>query len=273
MSKALQIGFEFEFRHVLSNKEICRQISLMFPDEEFETSNSTGTSFNPYVFHIKKELGLYRSGSFAERDEKELKNSCEIATPIWSQTVAIQNFKKILTWLKYTGAQTYRSCGIHVNISFKNIIENSKISPVKLVLLHNDTEILETFDRTTNYHCECVYPLIDKWLKKAEFYQQNYIKDRILQKIKVHLLGKGHSIRFSEDLINRIFDPSEDDNCYVEFRSLGGRNYQYREKELLIGVRKFIDAIKMSADSNTDTQLCNKIRCLQRKWIKTTSNA
>jgi hypothetical protein len=77
--------------------------------------------------------------------------------------------------------------------------------------------------------------------------------------------AKWFSIRLSQDLMDKVFDP-QDESCYVEFRALGGQNYQYKLKELLRGISKFIETMRKSVDPKTDANLYNTIQYYRKKY-------
>jgi len=248
----------------LSHREIARQLNLLFPNEIFEVHNTAGASHSSDQFNIKPENNLHILDT---EHEKELKNSCEIATPVWSQNLAIKNFKTIIKWLRITGAQTFCCCGIHVNISFKNMTENTKISRLKLVLLHNDEDLLRYFGRSNNPYCQNTFSQALRWIDANSNMSPEMLKCALLRRIYNNLSSKRWSIRLSQDLIDCDFNP-QDDSCYVEFRALGGHNYQYKLNDLVHGIYQFIQTIRKSVDPDTDSNLYNIIQYYRKKSNK-----
>jgi hypothetical protein len=143
--------------------------------------------------------------------------------------------------------------------------ENVKISRLKLILLHNDLDLLEQFGRRNNLYCQNTFFEAIKWIDAASNISPEMLKTVLERRIYNNLASKRFSIRLSQDLMDKVFDP-QDESCYVEFRALGGRNYQYKSKELVQGISKFIETMRKSVDPKTDANLYNTIQYYRKKY-------
>lgn len=208
-----KIGLEFEFYSDHSYVKTMELLNLLFDPIEVWGFNQYHSDFEVTAKKFKIEPD-YSGGS----EMIEL-----ITGPMYwadSRLILIQ----MLEFIKKNGF-TDDHCSIHINISFDDMEVNS-INPVKLILNFNEDYVYEKFPNRRNN----IYARSIKWILPFEDYlDTEYALNSIIQSLKIPDDTKYYGINLQKKWKN-----------YLEFRYIGGKDYENKSDEILSLMDYFI---------------------------------
>lgn len=167
----------------------------------------------------------------------------EIVSPPMPINDALEAIEDHFKWLNTIGAETNDSTGLHISVSIQNDGKNENIDNLKLALFTGDNKILSSFGRQANSYCRSYFEKIRQYKDITE----NDIPT-LLDKLKTDL----------SELANRILKNTPKDKYqsinpkgdYVEFRSLGNKDYHKKLEEIQAAVGRFAYAYAIASDPN-----------------------
>lgn len=217
----LEIGFELEFGHDITKKEVVRIVSKAFPDVRWGGG--------------KHRFQLVDDGSVWTKR----KNDSELITPAWPAREAIENLQKLFKLLDDIGATTDKTTGLHVNIGWKNANTISDISPLKVLVYSNEEKWLKHFDRESNRWCRAYrYPVANR--------ASGFVYDhRFVARIE-NVMDTLNNTK------NRFINFDKAEYGYIEFRGIGGVNYHKKRKTVLRAIDDFIYALNIARYEDQD---------------------
>ena len=235
---ASQIGVEFEFYSNLSLEETQKSLAELL-GRKIQLEDKAHSDFQPSAEVFKMEPDM--SGG---------KGLIELVTGALPYRNARLMIMKMLGWIRENGYTSDRA-SIHLNLSFqkdylsnKDMIQHMNV--LKFILEFDEARVYKYFPNREN----STYAKSIKWIMpkhEAFYYNENMIsKDNF-----TFANTKYYGINFEKEQKN-----------YLEFRYLGGKDYEKRTDDILHLVDSFIMAIWRSC-SNPRFTPENKIE-LQR---------
>lgn len=222
------IGFEFELYSNMSVEQTATSLSRML-GKKISVEDKAHSDFVPNGNHYKIEPDM--SGG---------KKLMELVTGSIKYSDARIEFIKILKWIQEHG-HTDSKCGLHINISFDDNIYGqqflSHLNVLKFILEFNEDYVYELFPRRKG----SVYAKSIKFIVPKEKYHFDDIKN-INPYNFLYPTEKYYGINFSKLVKN-----------YLEFRYLGGDNYEHRTNDILKLIDHFIIELHNSAKNNEFT--------------------
>lgn len=218
--KKSTIGWEFEFYSNHSLQKTAKMIKEVL-GKEIQIEDKSHSDFVPTVDVFKLEPDM----SGGER-------LIELVTGPMDYNEARIICIKFLTWLQSNG-HTNEKSSIHVNIGFNKSLGSfiSKMDSLKFILDFNEDYVFSTWPNRRN----SIYARSIKYILPFEKFYIDQIKDPIDPKSYIVPSEKYYGINFSK-LINN----------YLEFRYLGGEDYQNRIQDILDISNYFILSIYSS---------------------------
>lgn len=228
---ASQVGVEFEFysNHGLEETKGMLE-DLLGRDISLETK--AHSDFQPTEKTFKMEPDM--SGG------KGLIELVTGAIPYRNARIVII---KMLSWIRENGYTTERS-SIHLNLSFqkgaledKNMI--SRMNTLKFILDFNEDQVYKFFPNRK----DSIYAKSIKWVmpKNEAFY---FDGNTISKNNFVYPTTKYYGVNFDKKVSN-----------YLEFRYIGGKDYEKRQDDILYLLEKFIVQIWKSCSNSEFTEL------------------
>jgi len=208
-----KVGLEFEFFSNYSYIKTMELLNLLFQPIEVWGFNQYHSDFEVTDKKFKIEPD-YSGGS----EMIEL-----ITGPMYwadARLVCI----KMLEFIKKNGFTDDHS-SIHINISFDDM-EVKTINPIKLILNFNEDFVYEKFPSRRNN----IYARSIKWILPFEDYlDSEYAMNSIIQSLKIPDDTKYYGINLQKKWKN-----------YLEYRYIGGKDYEYKSDEILSLMDYFI---------------------------------
>ena len=209
-------GVEFEFYSKLGLKETTKQLEDLL-GRSIKIEDKAHSDFEP----TDKEFKI-------EPDMSGGKGLMELVTGAMPYRNARILMIKVLGWIRKNGYTTERS-GIHLNISFdKDFLEEknmiSRMNTLKFILDFNEKQVYKLFpDRETSVYAKSI-----KWvMPKVDAFHFNSANT------SVHNYDfpdtKYYGINFEKKLKN-----------YLEFRYLGGKDYENKQESIFYLWEMFI---------------------------------
>lgn len=203
------IGFEFEFFSNYDLEEAVSQLKSLL-GRDIYVGTKAHSDFQPTDKKFKVEPDM--SGG---------KNMLELVTGALPYQDARMVLIKVLAYIKEHGYTTERSA-IHINCSFDtkktgDLYRIKKMNVLKFILDFNENQVYKFFPQREN----SVYAKSIKWiLPRAEnyFFDGNTISSMNFE----YPMSKYYGINFSKA-----------EKGYLEFRYLGGKDYEDRTTDLL----------------------------------------
>lgn len=185
-----------------------------------------------------KNWGVVEDSSIAPNDDDYY--GVELVSPPMKPSVALKKLEDVFGTMRDKQFETDSTCGLHVGISIPDM--KDKIDPLKLMLFMGEDYILDVFARRGNHFTEPLFiDALDrvKRLGRIENMPKRFIKELDLElkragKYKTANLGKLYS------------------GGYVEFRVIGGQNYEYRYKEVVAAIGRFLTSIELAIDPDAE---------------------
>lgn len=219
-----KIGFEFEF---YSNTDVHKTAASMsrLLGKKISVEDKAHSDFAPTADHYKIEPDM--SGG---------QKLMELVTGSQPYQNARIEFIKVLNWIKENGSTGPR-CGIHINVSFRDEAYGktflSHMNVLKFVLDFDEDFIYKLFpDRKGSVYAKSI-----KYIVPKDKYQFDNI-DNINPYNFIFPSEKYYGVNFEKLVKN-----------YLEFRYLGGENYEKRTNDILKLIDHFIVELFNSANN------------------------
>ncbi len=159
----------------------------------------------------------------------------EVKSPPMSLPDFMKIFPDVLEWIERYGS-TDSSTGMHVHMGFKGIKDlEDKINPLKMMMFMDEGYIWNSFeDRMDNNYVKSI---------KRKFETDSDVKKDIKNIFDLKKLKKKLSTAHS-DAINF----SNISEGHIEYRYLGGNNYEHKEAELTASIGHFAHNMALGLD-------------------------
>lgn len=235
-----QIGFEVGFIHEESftlpqiKKELQKLLGVKIKIEDKYYSN-----FKPTADEFKIEMN--NSGG---------KNFIELVTGPLEYNIAKEKIQFILKWIRESkDIYTTDRCNLHININYKNKPYISDIDILKFILIFNEEEVYKIFpNRRDNIYA--------KSINNISPIHHNFDFTSI-KMAKVHFSypnTKYYGINFEKLAKN-----------YLEFRYIGGKDYEKKSLEIVELIDYFILSLRDSYYAKYNDKLQNKLQEIVNK--------
>lgn len=185
-----------------------------------------------------KNWGVVEDSSIAPNDDYYY--GVELVSPPMKPSIALEKLKEVFDAMKYNGFETDSTCGLHVGISVPDM--KNKIDPLKLMLFMGEDYILDIFERRGNHFTEPLFiNALErvKRLGRIENMPQKFIKE-LDQELK-------RSGKYKTANLGKLYSGG-----YVEFRVAGGDNYEYRYKDVVSAIGRFLTSIELAIDPDAE---------------------
>jgi len=208
-----RVGLEFEFFSNHSYIKTMELLNLLFDPIEIWGFNQYHSDFEVTDKKFKIEPD-YSGGS----------EMIELITGPLHWVDARLICIKMLEFIKKNGFTDDHS-SVHINISFDDM-EVKSINPIKLILNFNEDYVYEKFPNRRNN----IYARSIKWILPFEDYlDSEYAMNSIIQSLKIPDDTKYYGINLQKKWKN-----------YLEFRYIGGKDYENKSDEILSLMDYFI---------------------------------
>jgi hypothetical protein len=247
--KTAKVGFEFEFYM----KDLSYYKTLEMLNKELEPVKVWGfrqyhSDFTPDSKNFKIEPDL-SGGS----------NMVELVTGPLDYYDAKYYLIKIINFIQNYGYTNEKS-SVHFNISFTDKDLNDLIS-LKLILNTDEDEIYRSFpSRKGNIYAKTVKKIIP--FKEYDFFN-----------IPINVVK--NNMRLPSDKyygINFLHINDDKDSQRLEFRYIGGENYEKNIGQLIYFLERFITSVYDSVDVDFDAEDINKLEDYLEENIKNYNN-
>lgn len=236
-----QIGFEFEFYSSIDIYDVAKSlekdlgIQIVVPLD----TPPVGLLSKP-IYHsdIEPTNHLFK----LEADFSGGKDMKELITGPQLYKDALKTLDIVLKWIEKWG-YTDEKCSIHVNISFHKkfqLLNNiSKLNTLKFIINFNEKFVYERFPSRLN----SVYARsIKHILPNKIFFYKNMPIDNSTDNIFVTPNEKYYGVNFTKTNKN-----------YLEFRYMGGKDYQLKQNSIIECIDYFIMSIYRSINFNENS--------------------
>lgn len=216
-----RVGLEFEF---FSNYDYVKTLEIL---------NNTFNPIEVYGFNTYHSNFTVSNTQFKiEPDFSGGSNMIELITGPMEYTESKIIIGKMLQFIKEHG-YTNESCSIHINISFKDI-DVRNLKPIKLILDLNEDYIYSKFpDRKNNIYARSI-----KYIVPFEnFINVEYGMNAIINSFTIPNDSKYYGVNFQK----------MNDN-YLEFRYIGGENYENKKIEIFNILDYFLKVTRTSIE-------------------------
>ena len=218
------IGLEFEFYSESSVEETQKSLSQLL-GKKIRVEDKAHSDFQPTTDEFKLEPDM--SGG------KGLVELVTGATPYRNARIIII---KVLKWIRENGYTTDRA-SIHINLSFDpKFLEDklmvSKMNVLKFILEFDEDQVYRFFpDRKDSTYAKSI-----KWIMPRE---ESYYYD------ESHT--SSNNFKFADTKYYGINFSKKEKN-YLEFRYIGGKDYENRQEDILYLTERFISQIWKSCN-------------------------
>lgn len=210
------VGIEFEFYSNYSIEETQKRVSELL-DRKIQVETKAHSEFQPDEKVFKMEPDM--SGG---------KGLIELVTGAMAYRNARIVISKMLKWIDENGYTTERS-SIHLNLSFdKKYLEDkntiSKMNTLKFILEFNEEQVYKLFPNREN----SIYAKSIKWVMPK--HESFYFDDNSISINNFNFPNtKYYGINFDKKIKN-----------YLEFRYVGGKDYQKKKDTIIYLLDRFI---------------------------------
>lgn len=177
------------------------------------------------------------SDSSINYDKEKNELPIEIISPVFDDfKTFMKNLNMVLKFIKENG-YTNTSTGLHINISFKN--SDIKVDVIKLNMLLEDEYLAKLFGREDNTFTKTTNKFIEQHLKEhGKIYNNEDIKKVV--NVIINTDEKNRTIN-----ISKLFNKG-----YIEFRMIGGKNYEKELSTISYVIKRIIYVLYVSSDKN-----------------------
>lgn len=230
----LEIGYELELGTNLSFNDVRHALKTIFPET-----------------HKKKNIKEKFTCKADYSIESGRSNQIEIVTPVWNLKEGIENIERVFDFLDLTNAVTNNTCGLHVNIGPMKGIDVSEFNPIKLAMFSNDDHWLERFKRKHNQYSKPFMKKLQLNIKEFSHRKENvkHLEEYVISCL-FYKAQKYDSINLAKFRKNN----------YIEFRSLGNRNYHKRRFEIQNAIKDFSTATEYSLSKKKEKAYRERLR-------------
>lgn len=240
------VGFEFEFYSKLRQNEVIYMLRSLVRKHRIPAKITTD------------DEGSYK-GKFVVKDDCSIVppdgnmpwmgyETYEVVTPPMRLSEAIPFMDDMFKWIDLFGSTNY-SCGLHVNISFESGKKQERLEPWKVVLAYDDTEVLKNLRRRCNTYCRSLRKRIAPFVyKRADLNDVTSIINAIERYVDIYYKEKYMSVN-----VSRL------DEGYVEFRALGGKDYQKRGEFVRDEINKMVKALEVALEPTHSEKITSLI--------------
>jgi hypothetical protein len=226
-----RIGFEFEF---YSNSSFIKTMELL--------NHKLGDNIEVWAFNkYHSDFELTDTKFKIEPDYSGGSNMVELITGPIEWVNAKFTLIKILKFIKLYG-YTDEHCSLHVNISFndESDIQVKNCNIIKLILNFDENFVYEKFpNRKNNIYAKSIKYIIPF----EEWHSPEVALNTILQSLKLPENSKYYGINFNKVNEN-----------YLEFRYIGGANYEDKLDNILEIMDYFIISLHESIVNDMDME-------------------
>jgi hypothetical protein len=226
-------------------------------------SEQTRRTFNPinkidYVKSIiKKEFGsvsmLSNKRTWAVVLDSSVQDGVEVISPVMNIGTGLTVLRKMLNIIKNNEhMSTYYSTGLHINIGTWKDREYHSIDLLKFLTIFNGAFAAKQFNRDNNENTEDSLEKLIRSLRSSNAREFAQSKDEINSRI-INTASKFQAVNLSKLR----------QHGYIELRAVGNKNYETKEKEILIQINRLVRALEVA--SNPDM--------LRKEYISTLSAA
>lgn len=214
-SSDIEIGYELEFGSNLTTNNLKKGIQTIFKNGDDRTRGNwrVGTD-----------------GSIRTNFSEEI----EIASPVFSLKEGMRNLGIMFEYMSMIDADVNDSCGLHINIGFKDKKFTKTLDPLKVVMLTDEDKWLRSFRRLRNSHCNSVRKTIASLYKNGV--EPDFDKSLAMFK-------RSHRTKY--DAVNT----TKLSYGYVEFRIMGNKHYHRRFADVADGIAHFTEAMLDTANN------------------------
>lgn len=238
-----RLGFETEFLCPQTKPETLAELEALF---NIEIAPEVGYWDRPNW----SKWNLVGDGSIDRVTRRETKMyPMELVSPIFDYEKGLEWIDRVFQWLNKVDASTNKSCGFHVGLSIKHhpTYDLKSINTVKLIMLLNESQILEIFNRTSNVYCL-------SWRDELKETFNGEIPEWSPHLFSSWFRGKNkyHFVNFKKLSL---------DNPYLEFRGMGGENYHQKLGMILECIAHFKQVMTSSLiDGLDEDQYMNRCK-------------
>ena len=185
-------------------------------------------------------------------EDENMNYGIEIQTKPVPAGAALVGLRKIYKIFRDNDIKTNDSTGVHVNISFSKKGYNHDIDAHKLQVITDDIKWLKKFERI-----DCEYAISPKFAITELIEKMNKKKNASDESVMTRIGSMTSRYESDENEMN-IKENSinitklDSDSPYVEFRIIGGPNYQWKPKESVKAIEHFNRAMDMSLGNKYD---------------------
>lgn len=243
----VRIGFEAE---CILNKS---KLSAHGLDIESALSLSVGpeAKINSYLGHGKQHSGVdYSVWNLMDDDTIIAPNSysecVEIVSPVMDYLQFSSAMSNTFSYIETFGS-TNDSCGLHLGVSLDGVSLAENLDILKLILFLGEAHIASSFARFDNDYAKRIEPYVASYL--ASFHDiEAHIKELVSQPL-YPVTPNVQSVIPWDKFFSFNFTKIESSN-YIEFRLMGGSDYQKKSKEILAIARRLAWAVSIACDPN-----------------------
>jgi hypothetical protein len=141
---------------------------------------------------------------------------------------AIEQLNKIIDWANGPGnAYTNSSTGIHMGVSLP--FKGGDVDPIKLILFMGDRDLLEKFDRASNYYTRSAYERLTQKISSMKRAGPKQIAG-VMELMKKNLIELADR-ELQRGVLGEKYMSVHPQDGYIEFRGPGG-DYLNKESEI-----------------------------------------
>jgi hypothetical protein len=253
------------YKYKKAGKVFLEKLSEYYPDIKWEK-----------IFEMTMDGSLYDSVE---------KTGVEMVMNHYKGSIAMDYLNKVLTVMNLPDFVTDKDCGLHVNISFSDKHKNKKDLAFGVANCLDTETILKQFSRLKNEYCtpnnkttiyqydlqeEVADALLNQisnssnhvTLEKMLQYSKNIATSQGLKKFGIMLesIVKAKFLdNWSEDR-PAIAPKRNGSNNYLEFRLMGGKNYEKKMPTIKDGIGEYLKSMKKaSLKLENDSKAIEKI--------------
>ncbi|MFZ9047062.1 MAG: amidoligase family protein [Cyclobacteriaceae bacterium] len=227
----MRIGFELEFytRHNYDYLEraLAESLSGLYPKSAISKRHLTYHYYDK--FYITPE----------SLDAPLNARSRELITPVMPLKKGLKVLDRLLDYVDKVGKTNY-SCGLHVNLSFNNM-EKTHVEPWKLILNYDDRPVRTFFRRKNNMWCRSIRDNLIRYIKRQD---RSLDVDLIFEKLANYMESKYSCDKLLTVNFSKLYD--EDEGGWIEFRAIGGHNYQKKRDVVFAEIGRMIESMEFS---------------------------
>lgn len=189
----------------------------------------------------------------------------EVISPPLPYAEAMEVLEDVFGWMTQHNALTNSSTGLHVGISFVTKSRIDDLNKIALSSMLDELTILQKFGRKSNHYCARIQPQLNSRIESASnsavynlMYKASKKKketittEAILKNI--YMGGKYQFVNYDK-LTQK----------YLEFRAMGGHNYQTKLAAVKESIEHFADCMKASLVAD---KIPDEIEDIVKKTIK-----